>query len=147
MEPKNNGRLGDHLRKARLAARLNQAALARAAKLPRLRVVRAESGRYTLDLDEATRVARVLRVPLLRLTSGRLRPGIDLRWIAFELYELGIRDLDMSGAHVPGAFRSREQVAAAALTGDQPEPRVAPADIIPETSIERLCGSPNGQAS
>src|SRR5258708_6619550 len=87
MDSKNDGRLGTHLRKARLAARLTQAALARAAKLPRLRVVRAEIGRYTLDLAEAMRVANVLRVPLLRLTSGRWRPGTDLRWLAFELYQ------------------------------------------------------------
>jgi transcriptional regulator with XRE-family HTH domain len=127
MDPKNDGRFGAHLRKARLAARLTQTALARAAKIPRLRVVRAETGRYTLDLDEATRVARVLRVPLLRLTSGRLRPGTDLRWLAFELYQLGIRDLEVADAHVPGAFRSREQVVAAALKGDQPEPRVVEA--------------------
>ena len=60
----------------------------------------------------------------MRLTSGRWRPGNDLRWLAFELYQLGIRDLDVSDAQVPGAFRSREQVTAAALQGDQPEPRI-----------------------
>jgi transcriptional regulator with XRE-family HTH domain len=127
MGPKNDGRLGAHLRKARLAARLSQAALARAAKLPRLRVVRAEAGRYILDLGEATRVATVLKVPLLRLTSGRWRPGNDLRWLALELHHLGIRDLDVANAQVPGAFRSREHVAAAALQGDQPEPRIVEA--------------------
>ena len=72
---KSDGRLGAHLRKARLAARLTQTALARAAKLPRLRVVRAETGRYTLDLDEATRVAKVLRIPLLAPYERPLEAG------------------------------------------------------------------------
>ncbi len=116
--------LGVYLRRARLAVGITQAALARAANIPRLRVVRAERGFYALTLDEALRLARVLKVPLERLTTGQWRPGLDLRGIAVELNRFGIGDLEVSGAQVPGAFRPVEQVVAAALRGDRPEPRV-----------------------
>jgi hypothetical protein len=90
-------------------------------------VVRAESGRYIINLDEAIRIAEILKIPLEQLSTGRWRPSIDLRGIAFELFHLGIRDLEVSAPHVPGAFRLGEQVVAAALKGDQPEPRVVEA--------------------
>jgi transcriptional regulator with XRE-family HTH domain len=119
--------LGSYLKKARLAARMSQAGLARMAKLPRLRLVRAEAGAYALNLDEVVRVATVLKVPLQRLTNGRARPGNDLQWLAIELYQLGIRDLEIAGARLPGALRVAEQVVTAALGGAQPEPRVVEA--------------------
>jgi DNA-binding XRE family transcriptional regulator len=106
---------------------MSQSALARAARIPRLRVVRAEAGRYTPNLAEAVRIARVLKVPLERFSYGRWRPADDLRGIALELFHLGIRDLEVSGAEVPGAFRPAEQTLAAALKGDRPEPRVVEA--------------------
>ncbi len=116
--------LGTYLRRARLAAQFNQSQLARAAKVPRLRVVRAESGHTILNLDEAARIAAVLKVPLQRLHSGGWRPTNDLRGIALELGQLGIRDLEVLGAQVPGAFRAAEQIVPLALQGDAPEPRV-----------------------
>lgn len=120
---------GTNLRSARQAAGLSQAWLAKAAKVPRLRVVRAETGHYILKLDEVIRLAEVLRVPLERLTTGRWRPGNSLREIAFELFHLGIRDLEVSAPNVPGSFRAAEQVVTSALKGDCPEPRVV--DAIP----------------
>jgi transcriptional regulator with XRE-family HTH domain len=119
--------LGAYLRNARKAAGFSQSALAVAARVSRIQVVRAEQGRYILDLDEAVRIAEVLKTPLERFTTGHWRPGSDLRGIALELFHLGIRDLEVSAPHVPGAFRSGEQVLAAALKGDQPEPRVVEA--------------------
>jgi len=127
MEDSKTRLLGVYLRRARLAVGITQAALARAAQVARLRVVRAERGLYTLTLDEALRLAGVLKVPLQRLTTGTWRPGLDLRGIAFELNHLGIGDLEIAGAQVPGAFRPAEQVVAAALRDDQPEPRVVEA--------------------
>jgi len=126
---------GSHLKKARQASGLSQAGLARTAKVARLRIVRAESGLYVLNLDEIIRVARVLKVSLQRLTTGRWRPGSDLQGLAVEIYQLGIRDLEVAGAHVPGAFRLPEQVLAAALKGDQPEPRVV--EAIPSVLARR----------
>ena len=66
-------------------------------------------------------------MPMERVTTGRWRPKSDLRGIAFELYQLGIRDLEVAGAFVPGAFRLPEQILVIALQGDQPEPRVVEA--------------------
>jgi transcriptional regulator with XRE-family HTH domain len=119
--------LAINLRKARLAAGLSQLRLAAVTKIPRLRVVRAEQGTSVLNLDEAVRIAEALKVPLQRLITGEWRPYIGLRGIALELYQLGIRDLEVSAAHVPGAFRRAEQVIALALRGTQPEPRVVEA--------------------
>jgi transcriptional regulator with XRE-family HTH domain len=127
MDPNPANRLGVFLKKARRFAGLSQAALAEASQLPRLRVVRIENGQTTLRLDEAIRVASVLKVPLELLADGSWRPNTDLRGIAFELYHLGIRDLEVSGAQVVGAFRAAEQVVAAAVKGDKPEPRVVEA--------------------
>ena len=128
--PTNGGetrQFGVNLKHSRLAAKMTQTALAKAAKVPRLRIVRAEMGMYVLDLNEATRIARVLKVPLERLATGRWMPDSDLRGIAFELYHLGIRDLEVANAQVPGSFRRAEQVTASAVKGDNPEPRVVEA--------------------
>ena len=120
-------KLGLCLKKTRIACGLSQAALARTANVARLKLVRAEQGLYPLNLDESIRVARVLKVPLEQLTTGRWGPTSDLRGIAFELYQLGIRDLEVAEAYVPGAFRLPEQVLVVALKGDRPEPRVVEA--------------------
>jgi transcriptional regulator with XRE-family HTH domain len=118
---------GKNLKETRLLAGLTQARLARVAQLRRLRLLRIEQGIYDPTLDEAVRLARVLKIPLERLTSGRWRPARDLRGIAFELYHLGIQDLEVSDPLVPGAFRRSEQVLVLALQGNRPEPRVVEA--------------------
>ena len=64
---------------------------------------------------------------LQRFVTGRNRPGVKLKGIAHELYGLGMRDLVVSEASVPGAFRLPEQVIALALQGDRPEARVVEA--------------------
>jgi transcriptional regulator with XRE-family HTH domain len=110
-----------------MAVGISQTALAKTARVARLRIVRAEKGNSILTLDEAMRVAGVLKVPLQRLVDGSWEAGSDLRGIAAELYHLGIRDLEIANAHVPGAFRTHEQIVAAALKGDEPEPRVVEA--------------------
>ena len=56
MDTSNARLLGEHLQKPRLAARVSQSALARAAEVSRLRVVRAENGLTVLNLDESIRV-------------------------------------------------------------------------------------------
>ncbi len=131
---------GAYLRKTRLEAGISQLSLASAAGIPRLRIVRAEQGQFILHLDEALRVAQVLKAPLQRLITGDLRASTDLKGIAFELYRLGIRDLRISGAQVPGAFRRPEQIIALALKGNQPEPRVVAA--IPSVLARRKLNVP-----
>lgn len=44
--------------------------------------------------------------------------------ITFELHTLGVRDLAVPSATVPGAFRRREEVLVLAVRGDRPEVRV-----------------------
>ncbi len=118
---------GTYLRQARLHAGMTQRRLAIAAAVPRTNIVRIESGLRVPQLDEALRLAAALRLPLQRFVSGTARPSSDLRGIALELYRLGMWDLAVSGARVPGAFREREQIVAAALQGDRPEPRIVEA--------------------
>jgi transcriptional regulator with XRE-family HTH domain len=115
---------GANLRNARLGAGLSQSQLAKAARVPRHRLIRVEQDNSVLNLAEATQIATVLKMPLQRLATGLWGSGSDLGSIAFELYHLGIRDLEVSAPRVPGAFRVAEQVVALALRGDQPEPRV-----------------------
>jgi transcriptional regulator with XRE-family HTH domain len=118
---------GTYLKEARLEAGLTQSRLARAAGVQRLSIVRIEAGTLVPRLDETVRLAAALKLPIHRLASGRWRPGSDLRGLAFELFRLGIWDLEVAGALVPGAFRRREQIVAAALKGDRPEPRIVEA--------------------
>ena len=119
--------LGKNLKEARLLAGLSQAQLARAARLARLRLVRIENGILEPTWNEVLQLARVLKIPLERLNSGRWSPATDLRGIAFQLCHLGIHDLEVSEPQVPGAFRRSEQVLALALQGDRPEPRIVEA--------------------
>jgi len=119
--------LGTYLRNARKAAGLSQTDLAKLAGISRTQLVKAESGQYVPNVAEATELARVLKIPWERLISGRDRPFAGLRGIAFELYHLGITDLQIAHPRVPGAFRRPEQVLALALRGDAPDPRIVEA--------------------
>jgi transcriptional regulator with XRE-family HTH domain len=115
---------GTILKRVRKTAGFSQAQLAKTARVPRLRIVRAESGVAPLKLNEAVQVAAALKIPLERLVSGRWKPHTDLRGIAAELFQLGIRDLEIASPRVPGAFRCNEETLVLALKGDRPEPRV-----------------------
>ena len=106
---------------------MTQSALARQSGVNRIKILRTEAGLYSPNWDEVLCLAQVLRVPLQRFLSGKTRPAIGLKGIAFELYHLGIRDYVVAGAEVPGAFRRPEQVIAVALQGDCPEARLVDA--------------------
>lgn len=90
-------------------------------------MLRLERGEYLPRLDEAVRLAGVLKLPLEWLVAGRLSPANDLGGIAYELNHLGVSDLVVSASQVPGAFRYHEEVLVLALCGDRPEPRVVEA--------------------
>jgi transcriptional regulator with XRE-family HTH domain len=119
--------LGANIKAARTSAELTQAQLAGAAKIHRLQILRMESGIVMPQLDEAIRIAGVLKVPLEWLMARRWSMRTDLQGIAFELYHLGIRDLEVANPQVPGSFRRPEEVLVLALSGDRPEPRVVEA--------------------
>jgi transcriptional regulator with XRE-family HTH domain len=116
--------IGKCLESARKSAGLTQLALANATKINRVQIVRMEAGLTVPRLDEAVRIAEVLKTPLSWFTSTWTFPRPDLRGIAIELHSLGIRDLAVANPEVPGSFRHREEVLALAVSGDQPEPRV-----------------------
>jgi hypothetical protein len=69
----------------------------------------------------------VLCVPLQWFLTGTIQPRRDLRDLAIELFNLGIVDLVVADAAVPGAFRPIEQVVALVLSGNAPDPRVVEA--------------------
>lgn len=122
--------LGRRIRAARIALKLTQTALAEAVGLNRFGLARLEDGRYMPDLDEAIRLTAKLKVSLEWLVSGHLSPaGGGVESIAVELHRLGVRDLFVPHARVPGALRHTEEVLVLAVSGDRPEPRVV--DAIP----------------
>ncbi len=131
---------GTNLRKARLLARTSQALLSKRTGISRTRLVRLEKGIFTPTLPEAVRLAAALRIPLQKLTTGNWRPARDLRGIAIELFWLGIRDLEVPDASVPGAFRRGEQVLVLALQGNRPEPRVV--EAVPFVLAQRKLNVP-----
>jgi transcriptional regulator with XRE-family HTH domain len=125
---KNNAALfGTNLKKARISENLSQSGLARQSDVTRTKIVRIEAGGYIPRLDESCRLAAALKIPLQQLITGKKSPSVGLKGIAFELYQLGIRDYVVEGATAPGAFRRREQVVVLALKGDKPETRLVEA--------------------
>ena len=81
----------------------------------------------TPTLEQALRIARALDLPLQRLLSGSDRPGAAPEGLVIELRRLGIVDLRVRDAAVPGSFRRPEEVLNLALTGAVPDPRVVEA--------------------
>jgi hypothetical protein len=72
-------------------------------------------------------LARELGVPIQWLLTGTHRPGPELRDVAVELRHLGVVDLFVPDARVPGAFRPPEQLVARILSGRSPDPRLVEA--------------------
>jgi transcriptional regulator with XRE-family HTH domain len=120
-------RLGDHLAQARAEAGLSQAALAARCGLAQQQISYVEAGARLPTLAQALRIARALDLPIQRLLTGSDRPGADLAGLAVELRRLGVVDLRVGDAPVPGAFRRPEEVLNLALAGAAPDPRIVEA--------------------
>ena len=75
-----------------------------------------------LDAD-LLRLAQALQVPLQWFLTGSGKPGRELPDLALELFNLGVLDLWVGDATVPGAFRPPEQLVALAVSGSRPEAR------------------------
>jgi transcriptional regulator with XRE-family HTH domain len=129
MEAQESGleRLGLYLLQARKNARWSQSDLAKRAQLSQEQISYFESGRRRPTLDQLLRIARALDVSVQGLLSGSDRPGEGLADIAIELRRLGIEDLWVKDAVVPGAFRRPEEVISLALSAREPDPRVVEA--------------------
>jgi transcriptional regulator with XRE-family HTH domain len=116
--------LGTLLRKARRERGLSQAELAVRCELSQAQISYFEVGQRSPTLDQFFRIAKALEVPIQKLIGGSNRPGTELREMALELRYLGIVDLWVKDAVVPGAFRRAEEVIAWAVAGHEPEPRI-----------------------
>jgi transcriptional regulator with XRE-family HTH domain len=117
-------KLGRKVRNARLSLGLTQHALATRTGINRTSIAKIELGQITVGFADLLRIAGSLNAPLQLFLTGKSRPPSDLPGIATELFSLGIRDLVVSDATVPGAFRHAEEVAVLAVRGDRPEVRV-----------------------
>jgi transcriptional regulator with XRE-family HTH domain len=117
-------KIGPYLAAARLERGLSQFELAERCGLAQTQISYFESGRRRPALDQFLRIARALDVSLQRLLSGEDRPGTEPRDIAVELWHLGIVDLRVKGASIPGAFRRAEEVIALSVAAPEPDPRI-----------------------
>jgi transcriptional regulator with XRE-family HTH domain len=116
--------LGTHLAGARLGSGLSQAALAAKCGLAQQQISYFESGLRTPTLEQVLRIARALDIPIQRLLTGADRAGDGVESLCLELRRLGIVDLWVRDARVPGSFRRPEEVVSLALSGEAPDPRI-----------------------
>jgi transcriptional regulator with XRE-family HTH domain len=115
---------GAHLAGARSDSGLSQAALASKCGLAQQQISYFESGLRFPTLEQTLRISRALDAPIQRLLTGTNRAGVGLDGLAIELRGLGIVDLWVRDAPIPGAFRRPEEVISLALSGGAPDPRV-----------------------
>jgi transcriptional regulator with XRE-family HTH domain len=116
--------LGNHLAKARLWRGWSQQELAEKCALDKAHISLFENGKRRPSLVHLIRLAQALQVPLQWFLTGSVKPGKELKDIAFELFNLGVVDLWVGDAVVPGASRPSEQVVALSVGGSRPEPRL-----------------------
>jgi transcriptional regulator with XRE-family HTH domain len=119
--------LGLYVATARQERRLSQLELANHCGLAQAQISYFESGRRRPTLDQLLRIARALDVSIQKLIGGSDRPGTELHDIAVELRHLGIADLWVKEALIPGAFRRSEEVIAQTVSALEPDPRIVEA--------------------
>lgn len=113
-----------HLQEARISRGLSQDQLAERCGLSQSDISRLERGLREVSLPEACRLGAALEVPLEWFVAGSVRPSGSLSDLTAELRHLGITDLIVPNARVPGAYRPAEEVAALAVGTERPDPRV-----------------------
>lgn len=113
-----------HLREVRHERRLSQAEFARRCGLSRPEFVYFEKGQRQPSIRKLLQIAAAVDLPLQRLLYGSDRPAQAIPDLAHELRNLGLIDLRVDGATVPGAFRRVEEVIARAAAGAEPPARI-----------------------
>lgn len=116
--------LGQRLLSARLQKGLSQAELAARCQIEQAHVSYFEQGKRVPTLAQLLRLAKALDLSLQWFLSGSNRPGTSPRELAVELRHLGIVDLWVEDAPVPGAFRPPEEVVALVVAQEAPDPRL-----------------------
>jgi transcriptional regulator with XRE-family HTH domain len=114
----------EYFQQARSWRGLTQKQLAERCGLHQSILSRIESGKRDATFREAVKLANALHVPLEWFVTGNDRPGTSLPDLAAELWHLGIVDLVVPHARVPGTYRPQEEVLALAVGTERPEPRV-----------------------
>src|SRR6266581_1851721 len=116
--------LGRWLFAARTLQDFTQKDLASKSGIAQARISRMEQGVILPTLPQLLRLARALALPLQWFLNGSTTPGTEGQDMGMELQKLGVVDLLVPHAVVPGAFRPTEQVIALAVSGNQPEARL-----------------------
>ena len=106
---------------------MSQAELAGRCALSQTQISYFELGQRRPTLDQLVRIAKALDYSIEGLIAGANRPGNELRHMAVELRSLGMADLWVKDAVVPGAFRRAEELIAVAVGGEEPDPRIVEA--------------------
>lgn len=119
--------LGQYLRSARIQRQLTQKGLADLCGLTQSDISKLESGERWPTPPQLVQFARELGVAFQWFLTGHNRPGLELRDVAIELRQLGVVDLFIPEALVPGASRLPEQIVAWAVRGNSPDPRIVEA--------------------
>lgn len=115
---------GDKLSAARQGRGLTQAALARSTKIYQSVISDLESGKRQPTFVMLVKLATALKVPIQWFLTGSDYVGSEISDISIQLQFLGIVDLHVENEHVPGAFRTDEDVMAIAVSGNVPSPRI-----------------------
>lgn len=116
--------LARRLVQARTERGWTQARVAERAGIQRPQITYFETGARMPDLEHLLRLARALELPVQWFLTGSVRPGHAWDELAFELRALGLVDLWVDVARVPGAFRRPEEVITTIIGAPGIEPRV-----------------------
>jgi transcriptional regulator with XRE-family HTH domain len=115
---------GNHLLAARMNSGFTQEQLAQASEIHQSIISAIENGKRLPTVPQWLQLASALKVPLQWFLTGSNKLGIELPDVAFHLQHLGIVDLHVENAHVPGAFRTDAETIALALQGNAPPARI-----------------------
>ena len=116
--------LGLYLRAARFQRVLSQSELAAMSGLSQTQISYFEAGQRLPSLDQLFQIARALDASIQELIEGSDKPRTDLKGVAVELRHMGIADLWVKDALVPGAFRRPEDLIALVVAPEEPDPRI-----------------------